>query len=59
MTAALAHLTAVCEDSTGSTAIEYALIASAIALAISIPLIVLGDGISATYEVIGSLLTLI
>jgi Flp pilus assembly pilin Flp len=59
MTAAAVLLRAACKDSTGSTAIEYALIASAIALAISIPLIVLGDGISATYEVIGSLLTLI
>ena len=43
----------------GSTAIEYALIASAIALAIAIPMVVLGDGLSATYAVIGSLMTLI
>ncbi len=46
-------------NSSGATAMEYALIASAIALAISIPLIALGDGLLATYEVIGSLMTLI
>lgn len=40
----------------GATAIEYALIASAVALAIVSPLVFLGDQLGGTYDTIGSLM---
>ncbi len=41
----------------GATAIEYALIASAVALAIVTPLAFMGDQLGSTYETIGSLMS--
>ncbi len=44
-------------NDSGATAIEYALIASAVALAIALPLVTLGEGLGSTYETIGSYLS--
>jgi Flp pilus assembly pilin Flp len=58
MNAMFVRVVPLATDLRGAAAIEYALIASAISIAISIPLIVLGDGLGSTYEVIGLLMDL-
>jgi pilus assembly protein Flp/PilA len=47
----------VWRDDTGATAIEYALIASGIALAITVPLLLLSGTLDSTYQTIGSYLS--